>query len=114
MAAAPGRAGRADLVGAVAALLGAAVDEDDHRGHGGEALEVRDVVALDHARQLRQLEAPLQLAERQLDVGARVAAGGEARRRVLVGQIDQPPAVAPLRDEDLDLAGRPGAPPASR
>ena len=47
----PRRARGADLVGAVAALLGAAVDEDHHRGDGGEPLQVRDVVALDDARQ---------------------------------------------------------------
>ncbi len=100
---AAGRARGADLVRPVAALVGAAVDEDDHRGDGGEPLQVRDVVTLDDARQVRQLEAPLQLAERDLHVGARVAPGREAGRGVLVGELDQLLAIAPLRDEDLHL-----------
>src|SRR6185312_5342537 len=104
----PSRARGADLVGPVAALVGSAVDEHHHRGDGGEPLQVRDVVTLDDPRQALQLEAPLQLAERELHVSPRVAPGGEARGRVLVGQLDELLAVAPLRDQHLHLLVAPG------
>ena len=99
---APAARRRAHLVGAVARLLRPPVDEHHHRRHRREPLQVRDVVALDRARQLRQLEPLLQLAQRQLGVGARVAARGEAGGGVLARQLDQLAAIAALGHQHLD------------
>ena len=101
-----------ELVGAVARLLRLAVDEHHHRGHRVRPLHVRDVVALDHPRQLRQAQPLLQLGQHRLGVVAGVAPAGEAGGGVLARQLDQVAPRPALRHQHLDLAPARARPPA--
>ena len=71
----PGRPVAADAEAAVVGLLRRAALEDDHRGHGVLAADVRDVEALDPHRQARQGQRVLQLGERVDDAADAVAPG---------------------------------------
>src|SRR5690606_7352208 len=95
----------ADVVRAVALLVGDAVLERDHGAHGVDAAEVGNVDALDAPRKRRQAQARLDAQQTLLDVVLGATLFTERMPRVLDGELDQPATRPTRRREDFDAPG---------
>ena len=97
----------ADVERAVALLVELPVAHRDDGAHRVAAAEVRDVAALDAARERGQAQPLLQVAQALLDVVALALLLGERVARVVVGHREQVDAVAALGEQQRHLV--PGA-----